>query len=310
MDIDFQRWSGDCQPNNGACPGGGGVRLGCGAGSPSEVPEICPDGRYGFENAFGLGRCDCNNRTFINEECSVGLQCKDDLPPEVAIFHDGCLKACSPSQVLLPDLSDPEGWTCAPAPANSCSGIAYEAPCDGELVGVAPDIGDCIRDGDIIVGDTCTSGVYCDAGGGYPFASCAAGNVLVVTDPTANPPTFTCESTATHTCPPGGGYRYGSYTAPSTTTTTTQTTTSETTTSTPPVGEDPLDCIVEQNQIGVCDGCTGQARNSTIQLKNPRCNFLFLWFFFRLDVIAQLDKKHEFLPPLLLNRFSSTRTAR
>ena len=264
--IDFQRWTADCAPDTGNCPEAGGLQWGCGTGSPA-LPFLCgSDGGYGRENTLGAGQCDCNGRTYINAECDVGLFCNDGVPNND--FYDGCNKVCGANELLVQNLTDPTGWSCASEPAD-CLG-QYEVPCPGEYDTLVPSEDDCINDGDIIVGTLCTTGFFCQSGGGSSLTCSNAGDIIVITN--AQTGDFACVDPAVATCPPGGGYRYGTYsldtgggssTASMSSSTSTVSTSSFTTLSTSmvteiPVGIDPNPCILESNPLGTCDSCEGQ----------------------------------------------------
>ncbi len=206
IDIDFQRWTADCSQDTGNCPEAGGLHWGCGAGSPI-TPFLCGlGGGYGQENTLGVGQCDCNGRTYINAECDFGLFCNNEVPSND--FYDGCTKDCGDNELLVQDLTHPTGWSCAPQTAADCLG-QYEVPCPGEYDALVPSEGDCINYGDIIVGSQCTIGFFCAPEGGFSLACPTPGDIIVVTDVETGE--FDCADPAVATCPPGGGYRYGSY---------------------------------------------------------------------------------------------------
>ena len=247
VDVDFATWEPVCVPDNGGCPGAGGFRMGCGEGGED---HHCGLDGYGPDGTNGVGTCDCNDKVYINADCSYGLLCSEsEQVPEGAA---GCGKTCAVGDVLVQDLSTPEGWTCSSS--ATCLGHTYEVPCPETDLNYVANSTDCISDSDIVVTNNCTSVYFCDSG---MEGSCAEDQeVLVVT----GVDDFQCFDG--FFCPPVGGYFYR---AEAPTTTTTEASTSSTTSMVPDFTTEPIpgippnECVpASENPIGNCSGCDPQ----------------------------------------------------
>ena len=55
-----------------------------------------------YKTANPLGSCSCDQQLFINEDCSQGFLCREDVQEEDE-RNDGCLIVCNPGWHLVAD---------------------------------------------------------------------------------------------------------------------------------------------------------------------------------------------------------------
>ncbi len=98
--MDFLTWDYQCSTFNDNCPGNGGFSLGCAKGSPY-VPfnPKCVYTEKPFMTDTPCGSRD--EQMFINEDCTNGFLCMDNLPQGET--GGGCLVECAEEYKIFPE---------------------------------------------------------------------------------------------------------------------------------------------------------------------------------------------------------------
>ena len=86
------------------------------------VPSLCQaNDNMCYKTANPLGSCSCDQQLFINEDCSQGFLCRDDVHEEDE-RTDGCLIVCNQGWHLVADPRNDGHWFCTNITTPFCPG--------------------------------------------------------------------------------------------------------------------------------------------------------------------------------------------
>ena len=74
-----------------------------------------------YKTSNPLGVCSCHQQLFINEDCSQGFLCRDDVHAEDE-RNAGCLIVCNPGWQLVADPRNDGHWFCTNITTPFCPG--------------------------------------------------------------------------------------------------------------------------------------------------------------------------------------------
>ncbi|TRY75788.1 hypothetical protein TCAL_01295 [Tigriopus californicus] len=220
--VDFENNDWDCVEDEGQCPLDQVNGVGCRQ----------PDCLYGQNS---LGQCECDGQLYIDEDCNEGFLCSTNIPDPY--LFQGCKKTCLNGQILVPDIPNKD-WKCEDKSTTQyrCPG-AFHFECHANVLGSNFTSDMCGCDGELLVNHDCSEAFYCFgrmANGGRSI-KCPEGQIVEVDTDNFD---AVC-TTNVDKCPGLGGFR---------------------------VGCDGSDIAVPElpkceygpNEIGTCDGCSGQ----------------------------------------------------
>merc|ERR1712168_550960 len=176
-----------------------------------------------YKTANPLGSCTCNEQFFVNDDCTTGFLCRDDINQENPA-NDGCLIQCNEGWQLLADPRNGGHWYCTNISTPICPGkFNTECPCND-----CP-IGDCQCDGQLRVSQDCKTAHYCNSTlpNGFDEITCSNPNEIVYVNLAQM--SWSCAADDGR-CP--GAFHVGCETTTTTTTTTNPTTTNNNPTTT------------------------------------------------------------------------------
>ena len=121
-----------------------------------------------IKTANPLGTCTCDQQLFINEDCTTGFLCRDDVNLENPA-NDGCMIQCNEGWKLVADPRNGGHWYCTNISQPICPGkfntgsvgvrrvrevnpVLSECPCTDPM---GCPIGDCECDGQLRVSQDC-----------------------------------------------------------------------------------------------------------------------------------------------------------
>merc|ERR1712150_255618 len=170
-----------------------------------------------YKTSNPLGTCGCDQQLFINDDCTQGFLCRDDIVLENPA-NDGCLIQCNMGWKLVADPRNAGHWYCTNISTPICPG-KFNTECACSDPTNCP-IGDCECDGQLRVSQDCKTAHYCDStlATGYQEITCSDPNEIVYVNLALN--TWEC-NVDDGRCP--GAFHVGCHSDSTTTTTTTTT---------------------------------------------------------------------------------------
>ena len=135
--MDFYKFTWDCVPDDGQCPGLGGYKLGC---PPDEVVPTLTPPAVDVENPFET--CLCEGQFFSNVNCTQAFFCNENVEE-----NRGNLTVCPDGQIIRPNFLQDTVQCIDRVSEYQCPG-SFNVQCAEDDIGT-PDSSKCECDGQV-----------------------------------------------------------------------------------------------------------------------------------------------------------------